>query len=155
MSKTTLIHHFKGAPGLRLVGLGPSLWPSNGMKELKKLLDNHAFWAKHRNIDQLKTMLINSSEIISLWQSKRMIGFGRATSDGIYRAVLWDVVIANDLQGLGLGKLLVNALINTPKIQSVEKIYLMTTNSSEFYQQMGFKSSNNQELLIIDNKSYL
>ena len=78
-----------------------------------------------------------------------MAGFGRATSDGIYRAVLWDIVVAGDLQGIGLGRQVVDALLAAPALKNVEKIYLMTTNSSDFYLQLGFKKSHNQELLLI------
>tara|TARA_Y100001968_G_C19259155_1_gene668386 strand:+ start:504 stop:959 length:456 start_codon:yes stop_codon:yes gene_type:complete len=149
MLQTSLIHHSQGAPGLRLLGLGPGLMPSKGLEKLEDLLEEHAFWAKNRKRGELKKMLLNSSEVISIWNEKRMVGFGRATSDKIYRAVLWDVVIANDLQGLGLGKLLIKALINAPSIKCVEKIYLMTTNCKSFYSQMGFEVSTNQKLLFL------
>ncbi len=153
MLKPHLIHHAPGAPGLRLLGLGPQLKPTKGLLKLQKLFNEHAFWAKKRKIKDLKHMLINSSVIISLWQNERIVGFGRATSDKTYRAVLWDVVIANDLQGLGFGRVLVDALINSPSIKNVERIYLMTTKSSDFYQQMNFKLSDNQSLLILKNKT--
>tara|TARA_A100001037_G_scaffold96144_1_gene87546 strand:+ start:1371 stop:1640 length:270 start_codon:yes stop_codon:yes gene_type:complete len=78
-----------------------------------------------------------------------MVGFGRATSDRIFRAVLWDIVVADDLQGLGLGRQVVDALITTPALKNVEKIYLMTTNSKEFYLQLGFEQSEQQNLLFI------
>ena len=153
MLKPHLIHHAPGAPGLRLLGLGPQLKPTKGLLKLQKLFNEHAFWAKKRKIKDLKNMLINSSVIISLWQNERIVGFGRATSDKTYRAVLWDVVIANDLQGLGFGRILVDALVNAPSIKNVERIYLMTTKSSDLYQQMNFKLSDNQSLLLLKNKT--
>ena len=148
MTEISLITHAPGAPGLRLFGLGPNFLPNRGIYKLKDLLNNHAFWASKRSAPMLRKMLANSSVIISLWKEQRMIGFGRATSDKVYRAVLWDVVIANDLQGLGLGKLIIEALVESPSLKNVEKIYLMTTNSSDFYLQMGFKLVDNQKLLI-------
>ena len=39
-------------------------------------------------------------------------------------------------------------------IQSVEKIYLMTTNSSEFYKQLGFNINKKQSLLILNKNEY-
>ena len=77
-----------------------------------------------------------------------MVGFGRASSDGIYRAVLWDVVVAGDLQGRGLGRRVVEALLASPKLRKVERVYLMTTNSNGFYEQMGFDTVTSQHLLI-------
>ena len=97
-------------------------------------------------------MLSNSTVVVSLWKDKQLIGFGRATSDLVFRAVIWDVVIASDHQGIGMGKLIIEAILTNKKINSVEKIYLMTTNSSEFYKQLGFQI-NHQQLLLIRNKN--
>ena len=57
-------------------------------------------------------MLFNSTEIISIWEEDCLIGFGRATSDKIYRAVLWDIVVKSEYKGTGIGKLIVENLIN-------------------------------------------
>jgi N-acetylglutamate synthase-like GNAT family acetyltransferase len=64
--------------------------------------------------------------------------------------VLWDVVIPEDLQGKGLGRLLVEALITSPQLRDVERIYLMTTNSSGFYKQLGFQEVDAQHLMRRD-----
>ncbi len=82
-----------------------------------------------------------------------MVGFGRATSDGLYRAVLWDIVVADDLQRLGLGRQVVDALLSAPELKNVEKIYLMTTNSTEFYLQLGFEECKKQNLLCRTSSS--
>ena len=149
MAGIKLIKHLPGAPGMRWFGLGPGLKPTRSMNKLKTLLDKHAFWAKGRSNKQLSQLLANSTVVISLWHGHRMVGFGRATSDRIFRAVLWDIVVADDLQGLGLGRQVVDALITTPALKNVEKIYLMTTNSKEFYLQLGFEQSEQQNLLFI------
>ena len=153
MTCIKLIQHAQGAPGLRLLGLGPSFRPCRGLFQLKNLLDNNAFWAAGRSTKQLSQLLAKSSVVITLWRDKQIVGFGRATSDGIFRAVLWDIVVANDLQGLGLGRQVVDALLSAPALQNVEKIYLMTTNSKEFYLQLGFEETETQSLLFIAGKN--
>ena len=54
-------------------------------------------------------MLLTKCEVlfISVWKDTRLIGFGRATSDKIYRAVLWDVVVEKSHQKIGIGKKIV------------------------------------------------
>ena len=151
MALFKLINHAPGAPGLRFFGLGPQLRPCHGLFQLKLFLDKNAFWAKGRNKKNLRKVLKSSSAIVSLWRNHEIVGFGRATSDGVYRAVLWDVVIDHDLHGLGLGSQLVEALINSPTLKNSERIYLMTTKSATFYQQIGFKNVTNQMLLIKEN----
>ena len=150
MIQIKLIKHCNGAPGLRLFGLGPYCIPMNGVKKLKVLFDEHTFWARNRKLCDIKKILKNSSIVVSAWKGNRLVGFGRATNDGIYRAVLWDVVIANDLQGKGIGKLLLQELLNSKRLSSVEKIYLMTTKCSDFYEHIGFKKERSQNLFLME-----
>ena len=148
MQEISLIKHFKGALGLRLFGLGPNLKPTNGLIKLKKLLDNNAFWAKNRKINDLKKCLASSDVIVSLWVDNEIVGFGRALTDGIYRGVLWDIVIDQNHQGKGFGTLILNNLLSSKKIKNTKKLYLMTTNKKLFYSQFDFKEVTSQNLLI-------
>ena len=150
MGKISLIKHAAGAPGLRFFGLGPNLRPSNALEKLKLLFNQNAFWAKNRNKKQIRKMLSNSSVIVTIWSQEKLIGFGRATTDKVYRAVLWDIVISKKSQRLGLGKIILEALLNDKNIKSVERVYLMTTNSTNFYKQLGFKQNSQQSLLLLD-----
>tara|TARA_B100000085_G_scaffold18953_1_gene16259 strand:+ start:478 stop:933 length:456 start_codon:yes stop_codon:yes gene_type:complete len=148
MKEISLIKHCKGALGLRFFGLGPNLKPTKGLSKLKKLLDNNAFWAKSRKINDLKKCLANSDVVISLWVGNEIVGFGRALTDGIYRGVLWDIVIDHNYQGKGFGKLIVNNLLSSKKIKNTKKLYLMTTNKKLFYSQLDFQEVTSQNLLI-------
>ena len=143
-----LIKHFKGAPGLRFFGIGPNFLPCNGLCKLKVLLDQNTSWAKNRKIKDLKNCLANSDVIVSLWSNNKILGFGRALSDGVYRSVLWDIVIDHNHQGKGYGKLIVNSLLESKRIKESDKIYLMTTNQKDFYYQLGFNEVFSQNLLI-------
>ena len=148
MKEISLINHTKGALGLRLFGLGPNLKPNNSLKKLQKLLENNTFWAKNRTINDLKKCLANSDVIVSLWVGNKIVGFGRALTDEIYRGVLWDIVIDQDYQGKGFGKLIVKSLLSSKKIKNTKKLYLMTTNKKLFYSQLDFKEVTSQNLLI-------
>jgi citrate lyase synthetase len=148
MKAISLINHSKGAVGLRFFGLGPNLKPTNGLNKLQKLLDNNAFWAKNRTINDLKKCLANSDVIVSLWVGEEIVGFGRALTDGIYRGVLWDIVIDQNHQGKGFGKLIVKKLLSSKKVKETKKLYLMTTNKKLFYSQFDFKEVTSQDLLI-------
>ena len=128
--------------------MGAGLRPTRGLLKLRRLFQKHAFWAQQRNDAELRRMLRGSDVVVSLWRGKRLVGFGRASTDGIYRAVLWDIVVAGDLQGRGLGRKVVEALLSSPSLRNVERLYLMTTNSAGFYQQLGFKKVDPQQLLI-------
>mgnify|MGYP001178667755 FL=1 len=150
MKSVSLIKHASGAPGLRLFGLGKSFIPMKGLKKLQCLFNQNSFWAINRSKNQIIEMLKNSNVIITLWNNSELIGFGRATTDKVYRAVLWDIVISKDVQRIGLGKMIIEALLNDKRIKNVEKVYLMTTNSEDFYAQLGFKIELNQTLMLIN-----
>ena len=138
---------------MRWLGLGPGGRPTRGLLKLQRLFHKHAFWARERSIRDVRRMLAGSNVVVSLWRGKRLVGFGRASSDGIHRAVLWDIVVAGDLQGRGLGRQVVEALLDSPALRDVERLYLMTTNSAGFYQQLGFTSAEPQQLLIRKSKT--
>ena len=144
-----LVQHAPGAPGLRWLGIGPDLFPSRSLLKLQRLFDRQAFWARGRSFAQLRRLLAGSDAVISLWRGKRLVGFGRATSDGFSRAVLWDIVVAGDLQGHGLGRRVLEELLHTPAVVGVERVYLMTTNSAGFYRQLGFQNAEPQQLLVL------
>tara|TARA_B000000609_G_C24009170_1_gene259178 strand:+ start:44 stop:499 length:456 start_codon:yes stop_codon:yes gene_type:complete len=148
MKQVILLKHSKGALGLRLFGLGPNLKPTRGLLKLQKFLDNNALWAKDRNIKNLRKCLANSDVIISIWYGNELVGFGRALSDGIYRGVLWDIVIDHNHQGKGYGKMIVKNLLDSKKIKQTKKVYLMTTSKKLFYSQIDFKEVTSQDLLV-------
>ncbi|MEY2644299.1 MAG: hypothetical protein RLZZ124_1447 [Cyanobacteriota bacterium] len=140
------------AEPLRLIrhrrsGLRLRCWPGQ-LHQLQDLLDAHSFWARGRTAAQLGQMLRGSQAVVSAWRGNRLVGFGRANSDGVFRAVLWDVVVAADEQGRGLGRRLVETLLTDPALKGVERIYLMTTNSAGFYTQLGFSSGSPQNLMV-------
>ena len=149
MKDISLIKHASGAPGLRLFGIGPAFKPIKGLEKLQVLFNQNTLWAKDRTISQIQKMLSNSNVIITLWSKHNLVGFGRATTDEVYRAVLWDIVVSKEVQRVGLGKVIVEELLKDKKINSVEKVYLMTTDSEDFYKQLGFKVNINQSIMML------
>ena len=132
-----------------LTRLGPGFRSSRALLKLQRLFDRHASWARGRSFPQLRRLLEGSDVVVSLWRGKRLVAFGRATSDGFSRAVLWDIVVAGDLQGRGLGRRVVEELLHTQPVAGVERVYLMTTNSAGFSRQLGFRDADPQQLLIL------
>lgn len=118
------------------------------LEALQGLLDHHSFWAAGRSRSELAHMLRHSQAVVSVWRGRELVGFGRATSDGVFRSVLWDVVVAGEHQGEGLGRRIVEALLHCPAVERAERVYLMTTNSSGFYRRLGFSGDHGQELLL-------
>ena len=142
-----LLVHGRGARALRL-GLSPDLRPVQAIQQLQRLMNGNAFWAQDRSLHHLRQMVQNSAVCVTAWRGRSLVGFGRATSDGIYRATIWDLVVDSEVAGRGVGRSVVERLMNSPALAPCERIYLMTTNSAGFYKKMGFEINQSQVLMI-------
>jgi ribosomal protein S18 acetylase RimI-like enzyme len=116
--------------------------------QLQQLFRLGAFWAKDRKIEDWEVAIANSEPVISVWDTERLIGFARGTSDGIYRATIWDVVVHPDYRGAGLGRKLVQTVLSHPRMSRVERVYLMTTHQQSFYERIGFESNSTTTMVL-------
>lgn len=95
----------------------------------------------------------NRYAIITAWSEKNLIGFGSMISDGNMYSTIFDVVIDPNFQKLGIGKEIVQRLINkTPQA----RIHLTSTfGNEEFYKKMGFKKHKTAMAKYPGNSNYL
>lgn len=118
------------------------------LNQLQALFELGTFWAQNRNVEDLNVAIANSEPVISVWDRERLIGFARGISDGIYRAIIWDVVIHPEYRGAGLGRKLVETVLSHPHMNRVERVYLMTTHQQEFYEQIGFECNSSSTMVL-------
>ena len=118
------------------------------LNQVQALFKSGAFWAEDRSIEDLSIAIANSEPVVSVWDQARLIGFARATSDGIYRANIWDVVIHPDYRGAGLGRKLVETVLSHPRMNRVERVYLMTTHQQSFYERIGFECNSSTTMVL-------
>ncbi|MGL5078361.1 MAG: GNAT family N-acetyltransferase [Waterburya sp.] len=121
--------------------------------QLQRLFAKTAFWARERSIEDLQIAIANSNPVVTVWDQQNLIGFARATSDGIYRAAIWDVIIDPDYQGVGLGRKLVETVLTHPLVNKVERIYLTTTLQQSFYERIGFKRNETTTMVLYNSES--
>ena len=152
MNDLILVKHAKGAPGLRLLGIGPGFRPLKGVTQLSELFQKNTSWAQNRSNQEIQKMLSKSKVIVSAWHQNILVGFGRATTDEIFRAVLWDIVVDKKYEDHGIGKKIISSILENQYISVVERIYIMTTHCENFYLKMNFKLENNQKLMIINKQ---
>jgi N-acetylglutamate synthase-like GNAT family acetyltransferase len=122
--------------------------PTEDLLKLQRLFQVAAFWAGERRLEDWQIAIAHSYPVISVWDHEQLIGFARATSDGIYRAMIWDVVIHPDYRGQGLGRQLVQTLVAHPHMNRVERIYLTTTHQQRFYEQIGFVCNSSTTMVL-------
>ena len=76
--------------------------------------------------------------MVSLWRGSGW--WASAGPPDLRRAVLWDIVVAGDLQGHGLDRRCRRTAAH-PAGGGRGRVYLMTTKSAEFYRQLGFQDA--------------
>lgn len=118
--------------------------------QLIVLFQDAAFWASDRDPADLQAAIAHSHPVVTAWDGQQLIGFARATSDGIYRATIWDVVIHPAYQGAGLGRRLVETVLGHPHINRVERVYLMTTHQQHFYERIGFQTNQTTTMVLFN-----
>lgn len=119
--------------------------------EIINLFKVTAFWAQDRQKEDMIIALENSNPVVTVWDHHRLIGLARATSDGVYRATIWDVIIHPDYQGLGLGRKMVETVLTHPLLSRVERVYLMTTHQQSFYKKIGFQENQTTTMILYNN----
>lgn len=120
--------------------------------QLITLFQRNAFWAQTRTEADMAKAVAASHPVVTVWDGERQMGFARATSDGVFRAVIWDVVIDQDYRNQGLGRKLVETLISHPDLMAVERVYLFTTHQKHFYERIGF-SENATTTMVLQGRS--
>ena len=147
LKSVRIVCHGRSAPALQL-GLDPDLRPARAIQQLQQLLNRNAFWGQGRSLADLRRMVNNSVLCVTAWKGQHLIGFGRATSDGVFRGTIWDVVVDSEEIGQGIGKAIVETLLASPALANCERVYLMTTNSADFYKKLGFEANASQVLMV-------
>lgn len=105
-------------------------------KELKNLFSQTTWASERKNMD-IKKMLENLNVFVTIREDSELIGFGRAISDGIYRALVDDIIVDSSYQNRGLGKVIVTNLLS--QLDGIDEIYLNTNpDLEEFYKKFGF-----------------
>lgn len=95
-------------------------------------------WSKKRSISGVQSLLEQTYIYVVIRDEKKIIGYGRAITDGIYRALIDDIVIDENYQKKGLGGQVLSGLLE--KLQGVDEIFLNTREHLEiFYKKHGFE----------------
>ena len=79
----------------------------------------------------------NSHTVIFVFDNEKLIGFGRAISDGVYQAAIYDVAVLPEYQGKKIGRLIVEHILNS--IPQCNFILYASPGKESFYEKLNFK----------------
>ena len=90
----------------------------------------------------------NSHTVVFVFDEDKLIGFGRAISDGEYQAAIYDVAVMPSYQGKGIGKTIVRAIVGN--IPNCNCILYASPGKEAFYEKEGFKKMKTGMALFVD-----
>lgn len=98
------------------------------------------WWTQDRTRDDIREMLAGSSLVIGLVdEDGRLVAFCRVLTDFVFRGTLYDVIADPAHRGEGLGRRLMEAVTEHPRIRRVSSLWLACKpNMPGFYERFGF-----------------
>jgi predicted GNAT family N-acyltransferase len=110
-----------------------------------------ADWASHRTREDVDRMLSETDLVFALVDRSqdRLVGFTRVLTDFVYRAMVFDVIVAPGERERGLGRRLLDAVVHAPQLVRVETLELTCQPELiAFYARWGFTDSNGGSTLM-------
>lgn len=97
------------------------------------------YWGRTRPREMMRKAIRNSLAF-GVYRRNEQIGFARAITDYATYAYLADVIITEPFRGRGLGKRLIQGILDHPALRGIRRWALITQDAQEFYKPFGFHS---------------
>ncbi|RMH86197.1 MAG: N-acetyltransferase [Calditrichaeota bacterium] len=107
----------------------------------------NSYWARGRSREDVETAVHNSF-CFGVYEGDRQIGFARVITDFAVLAYVADVFILEEYRGRGLGKWLMECVVNHPRLQRVKKWMLATRDAHGLYAKFGFHPPERPEIYM-------
>jgi GNAT superfamily N-acetyltransferase len=105
-------------------------------------LFKETWWANERTLEQTAACIEGSQITVAIFNNSELVGFARAVTDFIYKAIIFDVIVSKQQQRKGLGKKLVSAVKSHPKLIGIRHFELYCLPEMEaFYEEFGFTTN--------------
>lgn len=104
---------------------------------IHRFLSEDSYWARERTKEQTITAIKNSLPF-GVYKGENLIGFARVVTDYATFAYLGDVFILDEFRGHGLGKWLMETIVNHPELQGFRRWVLATKDAHTLYEKYEF-----------------
>ncbi|MGE6206334.1 GNAT family N-acetyltransferase [Guptibacillus hwajinpoensis] len=106
------------------------------LEEMKEVYQSVG-WMKHTN-DVIRQVFDASNIKVIVKFNNRIVGFGRAISDGIFNAAIYDIVVHKEFQNKGIAKQILSHILE--QLKDVSCVHMIsTTGNEEFYRKLGLR----------------
>ncbi|MEH7198217.1 GNAT family N-acetyltransferase [Priestia megaterium] len=94
-------------------------------------------WTNY-NEEKIKKVFQSSNVVAIAYDEDNIAGFGRALSDGVFNAAIYDVVVDEHYQNIGIGQQIIENLL--AQLDDISCVHLVSTaGNEEFYRKAGFR----------------
>jgi N-acetylglutamate synthase-like GNAT family acetyltransferase len=100
----------------------------------------NCYWATGRSLERIIES-INHSLCYGIYKQGKQIGFARVVTDYTVCALLCDVFIDENYRGQGIGKTLLDIILNSSITAQVDRWQLATKDAHTLYEKFGFKQN--------------
>ena len=97
------------------------------------------YWAKSIPKEAVARSIQNSL-CFGIYHGEKQVGFARVISDFATYAYIGDVFVLDDHRGQGLGKWLMQCVMQHPRLQGLRRWSLVTRDAHGLYEQFGFRA---------------
>ena len=107
-------------------------------------LYRHEWWTNRRREEDVERMLQHTDLLIGVCAEPgdQLVGFARVLTDRAFKALIFDVIVAQEHRGTGLGGQLVQDVLDHPMLAQVAHIELYCKPELiPFYEQWGFTTT--------------
>jgi GNAT superfamily N-acetyltransferase len=117
-------------------------------------LSESAYWSLGRTLEQVIESCQQARVYGVLDRSGQQVAFGRVITDDVTFAYICDVFVAEPMRGQGVGRYLLDRILDDLRRRQVPQVVLATRDAHEFYQRAGFGPlANPQRWLELDAPS--
>ena len=92
---------------------------------------------KKRDPDKVELAFRNSLLRVFAFHGATLVGAGRALSDGVWRAAIYDVAVLPEYQGKGIGSRIIRKLVDAANVDVI--MLYAVPGKTKFYERFGFR----------------
>jgi GNAT superfamily N-acetyltransferase len=121
------------------------------LDDVVRLYQNE-WWTRGRTFADTRDAVLGSDLVVAARETGRIIGFARVLSDLVWKALIFDVIVASEARGRGLGERIIERILAHPRLARVRHFELYCLPDMEpFYRRFGFSPEVNGVVLMRRN----
>lgn len=97
------------------------------------------WWTKGRSLEDTKAAISGSQIVLAAVEGEEVAGFVRVLTDYVFKAMIFDLIVARSFRGQNVGQLLVEKILEHRDLTKVRHFELYCLPELEaYYRKLGF-----------------